>query len=221
MKKIFIVLSFLSLNLFAQDEVKTKNQKLDLDQKVLTDVDSKVGETLFKNMVVIQKKSIEKKGRFLFDTHFSFDYSDTPKTMTGLVVGVGYSINENWEIGGSITPFFMSKNKSDLNTNSEMSAPKLESSIYLNWFFMYGKEAYGPYKILRSDTFLKFFYSKIQYEDNFSGGRIGGYVGKDYYWTKNLVLRLAFGLATQSSYINQTSHTSSVALFEPGLVYFF
>ena len=221
MKKIIIILSFLCLNLHAQEEVKSKEKKLDLDQKILTEVDPKVGDTLFKNMVVIQKKSIDKKGRFLFDTHLSFDYSDTPKTMTGVVLGLGYSINDSFEVGGSVTPFFMSKEKSSLTSNLVMASPKLESSVYLNWFFMYGKEAYGPYRILRSDTFLKFFYSKIQYEDSLSGARIGFYVGKDYYWTKNLVLRLAFGLATQESFINQTSHTSSVALFEPGLVYFF
>jgi hypothetical protein len=221
MKKIIIILSFLSLNLIAQEEAKPKEKKLDLDQKILTEVDPKVGDTLFKNMVVVQKKAIEKKGRFLFDAHFSFDYSDTPKTMTGVVLGVGYSINDSFEIGGSITPFFMSKEKSDLANNLDMAAPKLESSIYLNWFFMYGKEAYGPYRILRSDTFLKFFYSKIQYEDSFSGARLGFYVGKDYYWTKNMVIRLAFGLASQESFINQVSHSSTVALFEPGLVYFF
>ncbi len=221
MKKIIIILSFLSLNLFAQEEVKPKEKKLDLDQKILTEVDPKVGDTLFKNMVVIQKKSIDKKGRFLFDTHLSFDYSDTPKTMTGLVLGVGYSLNDNFEIGGTITPYFMSKEKSDLANNLVMASPKLESSVYLNWFFMYGKEAYGPYRILRSDTFLKFFYSKIQYADSLSGTRIGFYIGKDYYWTKNMVIRLAFGLASQESFINQTSHSSTVALFEPGLVYFF
>ena len=235
MKVTLIVLLFYSFALSAQtvNGKKSTEKKVELDSKVLFEDDPKAIDTLFKNMIVVQKKAFERKNKFVFDTHLSFDFSDNPKTMYATAFGIGYAISENVEIGVSFAPFFMSTERATVTAVRELTLedgdkadlvtadPKWEAMGSLLWIFAYGKDAFGPYSIIRSDTFLKLFASKVQYADGLSGNRMGVLVGKTFLISKSFNVRVTAGFARQTSYINQKSQTTNTGLLEPGLVWFY
>ena len=78
MKVTLFVLFVYSFALSAQTVKEKKNleKKSGVNSEILYFDDPKSIDTLFKNMIVVQKKAIERKNKFVFDTHLSFDFSD-------------------------------------------------------------------------------------------------------------------------------------------------
>lgn len=229
---IFSLLIYSSLQAHADPEVKPPGKKVVLDQRILLEDDTKGIDTLFKNMIVVQKKAFERKNKFLLSSNLSFDFSDTPKTMYGASVGAGYAVAESLELHLSITPFFMANERASVKAVRRLQLedgktadlqspdPKWEATGSFVWVFAYGKDAFGPYSIIRSDTFLKLSYSKIQFDENLTGNRISLFVGKTFFISKFLNFRFAAGFARQTSFINQKSEATTIGLIEPGLVWF-
>lgn len=230
----FIIIGLLySVNAFSQITVEQRptEKKIKINQDILYD-DPKSIDTLFKNMIVVQKKAFERKGKFVFDSHLSFDFSDNPKTMYGASLGVGYAFAESFEFGLSYSPFILSSERSTVKavrkltledgSRADLIAPDAKSEMGLNltWAFAYGKDAFGPYSIIRSDTFLKLFATKIQYSEGLDGNRIGMMLGKTFFVSKNFNFRFAAGFARQTSYVNLKSQSTNIGLIEPGLVWF-
>lgn len=219
-----------------KQEVKVENEnsdsKVKVDHRLLSFNDTNRIDNLFKNMVVIQKKAIERKNKWIFDTHLSFDFSDNPKTMYATAFGLGYAFSENFEFSISFAPFIIASERSTakavrgLTLSNNQAAelyspdPKWESGINLTWIFAYGKDAFGPYSIIRSDTFLRLFASKVKYEGEFSGERIALFVGKTFFISKLVNFRFAAGFARQSYYINQQAKSTNIGIIEPGFVWF-
>lgn len=216
----------------ADGEVKTPEKKITLDQRILLEDDTKGIDTLFKNMIVVQKKAIERKNKFLILSNLSFDFSDYPKTMYSASIGGGYALSENFEFHLAFSPLFMVNERGSVKAVRRLQLedgstadlkspdPKWEAIGSLVWVFAYGKDAFGPYSIIRSDTFLKFSYSKIQYQEGLSGNRLGLFVGKTFFISKYFNFRFAAGFARQTSFINQKSEATTIGLIEPGLVWF-
>ncbi len=244
MKYIFIVIliNLLDSNTFAEDtkvsaEIQTSGfastgKKFTLDPNILLDNEPKEIDTLFKNMIVVQRKVFERKNKWVLDTHLSFDFSDNPKTMYCAVFGVGYAFLESFEFGISVAPLFLANERASVaavrnltlanNQRADLYAPdpKLETMASLTWIFAYGKDAFGPYSIIRSDTFLKFFGSKVSYKDGFDGNRYGLSVGKTFFISPGLNFRFSAGFSRQISHINNISQATNIGLIEPGLVWF-
>jgi hypothetical protein len=203
-----------------------------LDKKILMDDESKGIDSLFKNMIVVQKKAIERKDKFILFTNFLFDFSDNPKTMYCASVGIGYALLENLELQVSVSPFFISNDRASVKAvrqlqladgaTADLVAPNPTMAITGSaiWVFAYGKDAYGPYSIIRSDTFLKLSYAKIQYKGGLSGGYIAPLLGKTFFISKYFNFRLAAGIAQQTSYINQQVQKTLIGLIEPGFIWF-
>ena len=235
MKVTLFVLLFYSFAISAQTVKGKKNTpaNVGVDSNILYEDDPKGIDTLFKNMIVVQKRAIERKNKFVFDTHLSFDFSDNPKTMYAAALGVGYAFSESFEVGLSFSPFFMSQERSTVAAVKKLelsngdradlaaSDPKWEATGSLVWIFAYGKDAFGAYSIIRSDTFLKFFVSKIQYADASPGSRMGLLVGKTFFISPAFNFRVTAGIARHTSSINQKTQTTNTGLIEPGLVWFY
>ena len=175
-------------------------------------------------MIVVQNKAIERKNKFVFDTHMSFDFSDNPKTMYTGSLGVGYALSESFELGVSFAPFIISQERSTVAAVKKLelangdkadlaaSDPKWEAGGSLIWIFAYGKDAFGAYSIIRSDTFLKLFATKIQYLDNSPGSRVGLLVGKTFFISKAINFRVSAGISRHTSSVNQKTQTTNTGL---------
>ena len=235
MKVTLFVLFVYSFALSAQTvkEKKIPTKSDGVDSKILYLDDPKGIDTLFKNMIVVQKKAIERKGKFVFDTHMSFDFSDNPKTMYAASLGVGYAFSESFEFGLTFAPYILSQERSTVIAVKKLvlengdradlaaSDPKWEAGGSLIWIFAYGKDAFGAYSIIRSDTFLKLFVTKIQYLDNSPGGRMGLLLGKTFFISNALNIRISAGIARHTSSINEKTQTTNTGIIEPGLVWFY
>jgi hypothetical protein len=233
--KLFIYTALIYVSIFnacAEDGPKPVDKKVILDQRIILEDDTKGIDTLFKNMIVVQKKAIERKNKFLLFNNLSFDFSDTPKTMYSASFGAGYALAENLEFHISYSPLFMANERASVKavrnlqledgTTADLLSPdpKWEATGSLLWAFAYGKDAFGPYSIIRSDTFLKLSYTKIQFKEGLAGNRISAFLGKTFFISKYFNFRFSAGFARQTSYINQKSQATSIGLIEPGLVWF-
>ena len=238
MKHIF---SALLINLvfsvaFAAEELKPQESILDnkvsLDPRILFEDETKGIDSLFKNMIVVQKKAFERKNKFVLLSNLSFDFSDNPKTIYSANFGAGYAVSESLEFCLSYSPLIIANERASARAvrklvlaNNEIASlkspdPKWQAGGSVLWAFAYGKDAFGPYSIIRSDTFLKFSYTKIQYDGDLSGNCISLLVGKTFFVSKNFNFRFAAGLASQTSFINDKSQATTIGLIEPGLVWF-
>ena len=235
MKVILFISLIYSFALSAQTVKEKKNleKKSGVNSEILYFDDPKSIDTLFKNMIVVQKKAIERKNKFVFDTHLSFDFSDNPKTMYTFSLGAGYALSESFEIGLSFSPYIMSQERATVaavkklelsnGDQADLAAPdpKWEATGSLLWIFAYGKDAFGAYSIIRSDTFLKLFASKIQYADSSPGNRMGLLVGKTFFISRSFNFRITAGIARHTSSINEKTQITNTGLIEPGFVWFY
>lgn len=182
--------------------------------------------TLYKDVIVVQRKTKRKDGAWLFNPLASFDFSDAPKTLYSLNLGVGYAFSDFWELYAVYAPFFISQDRplaKVLNQEYviDLKTPKAKSFIGgdLLWVPAYGKDSWGPYAIVRSDTFLKLSMGMIQYETG-SGVKMGGLVGKTFFLSDYFNLRLAAGASQIESYIDNKKRSNLVGLLEMGLVFY-
>ena len=183
-------------------------------------------------MVVVQKKAIEKSGKFILNSYGSFDFSDGPVTMYGLNIDVGYAFSDQWEAYLNFTPVFLSVERSittKINSlfleNGERAKVLFEKPKYhlggaVYWIPAYGKDAWGPRHIVRSDTFFGLGYGITKYETD-NGGKLRAVIGKTFFVQEYFNLRLAAGGALIQSVVDRQIESRTAALIEVGLAFYF
>jgi|GEM_PF-1006900 len=213
------------------------NERVDLDPNAKLLLNEEQISSVFRDMVVVQRKAKDKAQKFLVAPSASFEFSDGPKAMYPINLDLGYSISDFWEIYLNYVPSFMIKNRSIVDKVSQLrttdgkvasidaSNPKSQIGVNILWVPAYGKDSWGPYRIVRSDTFFKFGFSNVSYDAG-SGNRINAMVGKTYFLSQYLNLRLALGYMNIESYsvsngsLPQKS-ADTVIIMDTGLVFYF
>lgn len=193
----------------------------------------------FENVVAVQRKAKKKADKFLFFPYFSLDFSDSPFTQYGLVLDFGYAFGEFWEVYFSYVPFYitnernLSKKVKELpplqnGKTAVIATEKAKSSfgVEVNWVPIYGKDSWGPYRIIRSDTFFNFGASSVKFENN-SGLKFKLMVGKTFFISDWINFRLQTGAAMVDSFTPNINtgvvqkQTETLGLLEGGLVFYF
>ena len=188
--------------------------------------------TVFKDMVVVQRKAKKKAGHFLFSTHSTIDFSDGPITNYAINTNIGYAISDFWEAYINFVPYFIVNERPIVKkvqgltlqnggtATISYSKPKSQVDIDILWLPAYGKESWGPYSLIRSDTFLKFSAAQIQYEAD-TGLRFATLLGKTYFLYDLLNLRVAAGATYSESVLDNKKTFNWAPVLEAGLVLYF
>lgn len=188
--------------------------------------------SLFENVVAVQRKAKRKAGKFLLAPMLSFDFSDAPFTMYGFNLGLGYAFGEFWELYLSYTPAFLSNERNiskkvkelvlasgDI-ANIETEKAKNYLGIDINWVPIYGKDSWGPYGIVRSDTFLNFSVGQVNYEIN-SGLKYKFTLGKTFFFSENFNFRIQAGPSYLETFSKGIKQDILIGLIEAGAVFYF
>jgi outer membrane beta-barrel protein len=194
---------------------------------------------VFEGVVAVQRKAKVKKGSFLFSPMFSFDFDDAPYTQYSMQLNAGYAISDFWEVYAAYSPFFVAnernlskqvKELSPVGTYSiDMQKPQSFTGIEVNWLPIYGKDSWGPYSIVRSDTFINFSYGQIKYKKDV-GNRIKVALGKTFFFSDYFNFRIQAGPASVETFSVLHSNgaapenkkaTITIGLIEAGLVFYF
>lgn len=231
-KYILVILTFfLMIQTYTVDAAAAE-----LDKTLKPEVNEDNG-FFFENVVAVQRKAKKKANKFLFFPYFSIDFSDSPFTQYGTVLDVGYAFSEYWEVYFSYVPFYitnernLSKKVSELTLQGGQKAviatEKAKSSmgVDVNWVPIYGKDSWGPYGIIRSDTFFNFGISSVKFENN-SGLKYKLTVGKTFFISEWVNFRLQTGVAMADSFTPDSAgvvqkQTDTLGLLETGLVFYF
>ncbi len=194
---------------------------------------------LFENVIAVQRKAKVKSGKFLLSPILSFDFSDAVYTMYGINLSFGYALSEFWEVYFTYTPSFTSNERSiskkvrELPAYADGSKPaivaekaKSAMGIDINWIPIYGKDSWGPFGIIRSDTFFNLHVGQIKYEQN-SGLKYKFALGKTFFLTPVLNLRVQAGgalieaFSTSDAAIAPKKESVTIGLLEGGFVFYF
>lgn len=190
---------------------------------------------LFENVVAVQRKAKVKTGKWLFYPYLSIDFSDSAYTQHSLALNFGKTFGEYWEVYFSYVPTFfvnernISKKVRGLtvvgpsgNQAADISNEKAVSAlgVEVNWVPIYGKDSWGPYGIIRSDTFFSFGISQVTFERN-SGMKYKLMAGKTFFLDTYWNLRVQAGICSEDSFSQNTRETVNLGLMEGGLVYYF
>ena len=187
---------------------------------------------MFEDLVVVQERARVKKGHFLFNTFGSIDFSDGPVTFYNLALNFGYAVTNEFETYLSVSPVFFPIERSineevkkiiDIDgkeASLQFSVPEFQGMVEFLWAPAYGKDSWGPYSIIRSDTFLKLGFGGVLFEDGESGTRINALVGKTFFVHNLFNLRIAAGTSFLESVVQNQKAFSAVGLFEIGLVWY-
>lgn len=207
-------------------------KKATLDRSLQPTANDEIS-TLFENVVAVQRKAKVKSGSFLFNPYASFDFSDSAYTMYGLNLNLGYALGEFWEIYLNYVPTYVTNERSiakkvrDLGTlangrTAEISVEKARSSFALeiNWVPIYGKDSWGPYGIIRSDTFINFGAGTIKYTDG-SGMKYKLALGKTFFLSELINLRFMAGASYVEMIADSKKEGVVIGLLESGLVFYF
>ncbi len=230
---VFVLIILFQLNGYSQEVPSQGNPSGSLlDENVKLDQKEKIS-TVFRDLVVVQRKAKDKAHHYLFSPTLNFDFSDGPVTMYSLNLNFGYALSDFWEVYFNYVPSFvknerdMIKKVSDLAIKNGMppltinySKPMTQMGLSVLWAPAYGKDSWGPYSIIRSDTFFKLGIMQIAYENN-SGMRYDFQLGKTFFISKWWNLRVSAGLNQIESYLDSIRSTSVIAVMEGGFVYYF
>jgi outer membrane beta-barrel protein len=186
---------------------------------------------VFEGVVAVQRKAKIKAGSFLFSPMFSFDFSDAPYTQYSLQLNGGYAFSEALEVYLAYSPVFisternLSKQVKKLGFVIDAEKPQSFIGIEVNWIPIYGKDSWGPYNIVRSDTFLNFSFGQITYEEN-QGNKIKLALGKTFFFTEQLNFRVQAGPSLIETFSSTNAEPSkresiTVGLIETGFVFYF
>jgi hypothetical protein len=188
---------------------------------------------VFRDMGVVQKKAMNKAGRFLFATSGSLDFSDGPYSNYSFHFNPGYAVNDFFEVYGIFSPAFIQSRRGILDTveglvlkNDQQATltankPKMEFGVELLWAPLYGKDSLGLRRVIRSDTFFKFGASNISYEGGGSGLRFNGGVGKTFFVNHWLGARLSINVNYWQTILNEVKAFRWVTVVEGGPVFYF
>jgi len=187
---------------------------------------------LFENVVAVQRKAKVKTDKFLFFPYFSIDFSDSAYTQYNVALNFGRAFGEFWEVYLSYVPSFfvnernISKKVRGLTLQSgfqaDISNEKAQSSVGLevNWVPIYGKDSWGPYGIIRSDTFFNLGLSQITYERN-AGMKYKLMVGKTFFLADYFNLRVQAGFCMEDTFSQNVRESQTMGLMEGGFVFYF
>ncbi len=190
---------------------------------------------IFEGVVAVQRKAKVKKGSFLFAPLFSFDFSDAPYTQYSLQLNAGYAISDFWEVYLAYSPLFIANERNlskqikkiDVGQYSiDAQKPKSFMGFEVNWLPIYGKDSWGPYSIVRSDTFLHFSYGQIQYSSDV-GNKITFAMGKTFFFSDLLNFRIQAGPSFVETFSRdpnsnvQKKESITIGLIETGVVFYF
>ena len=190
---------------------------------------------IFEGVVAVQRKAKVKKGSILLNPMFSFDFSDAPYTQYSLQLNAGYALSDFWEVYVAYSPAFaanernLSKQVSKLDQGQySIDAQKPESfmGLEVNWLPIYGKDSWGPYSIVRSDTFVHFSYGQIQYSQDV-GNKVTFAVGKTFFFSDYFNFRIQAGPSFVETFskdpitLQQKMEPITIGLIETGLVFYF
>ncbi|MBL7545477.1 MAG: hypothetical protein JNL11_16785 [Bdellovibrionaceae bacterium] len=234
------VLLFLSLSFFVQAQAPIQSPNVDSKEKKRVSLDrslepsvSEEISSLFENVVAVQRKAKVKSGKFLFAPYLSFDFSDSPQTMYAMNLNLGYAAGEFWEIYFNYVPSYINNERSIAKkvrllpaypdgTVPFLYVEKAKNSygIEVNWTPVYGKDSWGPYGIIRSDTFLNIGISRINYEVH-SAYKTKLAMGKTFFLSDYWNLRLQAGGSFLETYNQEKKEMIVIGLLEGGFVYYF
>lgn len=225
---------FLTAILFLNAE-NSFAQQTPLDPKLRLGADDEVSP-VFEGVVAVQRKAKVKAGSFLINPMFSYDFSDAPYTQRSLQLNFGYAFGESFELYLAYSPFFMADERNlskqirqipPAGTYSiEAEKPKSFMGVEANWVPIYGKDSWGPYNIVRSDTFINFSYGQIKYERN-NGNKIKLALGKTFFFSDYFNLRVQAGPSFVETFSKEPQGTEvkkeniTIGLIESGLVFYF
>ncbi len=186
----------------------------------------------FDNLVVVQNRARVKANHFLLSPYASFDFSDGPITFYNVAINFGYALSDFFEVYASVSPFFFPV-KRRINSEVEKiidldgkkaslqySEPKTQYMAEFIWAPAYGKDSWGPYTVIRSDTFLKAGAGVIQFEGGESGMRFNMSVGKTFFAHRLMNVRVSAGGSYLESIVQKEKAFSFVGIFELGLVWY-
>lgn len=223
---LFLMLPFVSL----AQEGGTVTQSTPLNQDVKMDIDERVNK-VFRDMVVVQRKAKNKARSFLFVPQLGLDFSDGPITLYTLNTNVGYALSDFWEIYLNYVPAFVTNERSIVKKISELklangdsasitySRPKSQIGAEILYAPAYGKDSWGPYSIVRSDTFFKFGAAQITYDVG-SGSRYWLMVGKTYFMHDYFNFRISVGSHYVQTIVDEKKEFNGIFVIESGLVFY-
>lgn len=206
-----------------------------LDKSLAPDREDAVSN-VFREMGVVQRKAMQKSGKFLFSNYGALDFSDGPYSMYGFNTNLGYALSDFWEIYINAVPFFIANPRSIVDAvrrleggfDIGMVKPKYQLGGEILWAATYGKDSLGSTRVIRSDTFFKAGVMQIFYEGNRKGLKIHAGVGKTYFITK----WSGFRFAATGNYVQTYRYSGKagvaagaaefgfLAIVEAGLVFY-
>lgn len=187
---------------------------------------------LYDNIVSVQKKAKAKSKNWIFNPYFSADFSDAPYTMYATALDFGYALNEYWEVYVEYVPLYITNQRSIAQKVSaltlangqqasiDLQKAKSAYSVEINWSPIYGKDAWGPHSIIRSDTFVHLGLGMVNFETT-SGFKSKLGLGKTFFFSKLLNVRMMAGGAFIQIPSSTDKQLTTVGLLEAGLVYYF
>jgi len=204
-----------------------------LDQSLRPPADStKQVSSVYQDMIVVQRRAKEKAHAILLSTYLASEFSDGPEAIYAVNFDFGYAISDEFEVNFNVAPFFVTqdlqikKDVANLNLangqKATLNSPKskLQYGLEALWLPAYGKDSWGPFHIVRSDTFFKVYLGNIQY-DTASGFRLTLGVGKTFFLSRYFNPRFSAAFGLQQSIINDQKSTTQVGLFEAGSIWYF
>ncbi len=207
-------------------------KKVSLDRSLEPSISEEIS-SLFENVVAVQRKAKVKTGKFLFSPYLSFDFSDSPQTMYALNLNLGYAAGEFWEIYFNYVPTYVNNERSISKKVRQLPVypggavpflyvEKVKNSygIEVNWVPIYGKDSWGPYGIVRSDTFMNIGISRINYEVH-TAYKTKLMLGKTFFLSDYWNLRLQAGGSFLETFNQNKKEVIVIGLLEGGLVYYF
>lgn len=185
--------------------------------------------SVFRDMGVVQKRAMAKGGRFLLSTYGSLDFSDGPYTNYSLNLNPGFALSDFLELYLNVAPLFIVNARPIVETISQyqfvggekasisVAKPQRQFGLEVLWAPAYGKDSLGVRSIVRSDTFLKFGFSKVTFDTD-DGMRFVAGVGKTYFLGKYAGLRFTVNLGYLQNVVEGVKAFRSMFLLETGLV---
>ena len=215
------------------DPATSVPKRANLDRSLKPGTNDEIS-SLFDNVVAVQRRAKVKSGKFLFNPYFSYDFSDAPLTMYGVDLNFGYAIGEFWEIYLNYAPYYINQERSIAKKVSDLgplqstgqtasiAIDKVKSSygFELNWVPIYGKDSWGPYGIIRSDTFLNMGVSQVS-QDTGTGLKYKLAIGKTFFLHDYFNLRMNAGAAYVERRALNTVTGVTIGLLEVGSVFYF
>lgn len=187
---------------------------------------------IFREMGVVQNKAMNKQDRFLLAPSIGIDFSDGPYSAYSIGARVGYAVSDFWEVYVLANPKFINQKRSfikaledqvaeqNLNVDLSGGVAKSEYGVQFLWAPLYGKDSVGVSRILRSDTFLRFGISQIKYDIG-SGLKFGLGVGKTFFLSRILGLRVLVEEAMTQTIYQGVKKFSPITYVETGAVFYF